>query len=254
MILDAHLHIGAWDLEKFYGLASDVPGTNAVLDSCGIAGGIVTTSDQRRNQSLLTGLLSQGAKRYWFFPWILPGDSADFPFLVQNLGLIAGLKFHPALSKRPVTDAGYEPYLQFADQRNLPVLIHCGRWQEVAGYRFALEAARAYPGIAFILAHLGGDGPELRVESVQAVKEQGLKNVWFSIEGTREYWTLARGIEALGSERFLFGSDYPIEHPKQYLGLVDALGLKESQRKGILGVNLLGLLDPAKCLWRKETP
>lgn len=248
MILDAHLHIGAWNLEKFYGLHNDVAGTNEVLEACGIAGGIVTTTDRRRNQSLLSELLRQGTKRYWFFPWVHPGDPEDFPFLIRNIDFVAGLKFHPALSQKPVTDPGYEPYLQFAEQRGLPVLIHCGRWQEVAGYKFALETVRAYPKVKFLLAHLGGDGPELKMESVRAVKEQNLANVWFSIEGTREYWALAKGIETLGIERFLFGSDYPIEHPRMYLGLVDALGLSQSERDRLMGKNLAGLLDPNKCL------
>lgn len=250
MILDAHLHIGDWDLEKFYGLKSDVPGTDEVLEACGIAGGIVTTSDQRQNQNLLKELLRFGKKRYWFFPWVHPGDPGDFPFLIQSLDLVAGLKFHPALSQKPVTDPGYEPYFQFAEQRRLPVLIHCGRWQEVAGYRFAVERAKAFPGVKFILAHLGGDGPELRVESFRTVKDEGLTNVWFSIEGTREYWALAKGIETLGIERFLFGSDYPIEHPRMYLGLVDALGLSIAERDKLLGGNLAGLLDSGKCLVR----
>ena len=248
MILDAHLHIGAWALEKFYGLANDVPGTDEVLDACGIAGGIVTPSDQRRNQRLLADLLQKGKKRYWFFPWVHPGDPEDFPFLVKNLDFIAGLKFHPALSRKAVTDPGYEPYLQFADQRGLPVLIHCGRWQEVAGYRFAVKVAQAHPGIQFIFAHLGGDGPELKVEAVRTVKEQSLGNVWFSIEGTREYWALAQGIRTLGIERFLYGSDYPIEHPRMYLGLVDALELTDAERRKLLGGNLTDLLDPDKCL------
>jgi predicted TIM-barrel fold metal-dependent hydrolase len=248
MILDAHLHIGAWNLEKFYGLQCDVKGTNDVLEACGIAGGIVTTTDQRRNQSLLSELLRQGTKRYWFFPWVHPEDPEDFPFLVRNLDFVAGLKFHPALSQKPVTDPGYIPYLQFAEQRGLPVLIHCGRWQEVAGYKLALKTAGAYPEVRFILAHLGGDGPELRVASVRSVKEQNLANVWFSIEGTREYWALTKGIETLGIERFLFGSDYPIEHPRMYLGLVDALGLSQPERDMLLGRNLSGLLDPGKCL------
>jgi predicted TIM-barrel fold metal-dependent hydrolase len=250
MILDAHLHIGVWDLEKFYGLKSDVPETEEILESCGIAGGIVTTSDQRRNQGLLKELLRLGKKRYWFFPWVHPGDQDDFPFLVQSLELVAGLKFHPALSQRPVTDQGYEPYFQFAEQRGLPVLIHCGRWQEVSGYRFALERAKAYPRLKFILAHLGGDGPDLKMESVRAVQDENLDNIWFSIEGTREYWALDKGIEALGIDRFLFGSDFPIEHPRMYLGLVDALGLSGPERDKLLGGNLAALLDPGKCLVR----
>lgn len=252
MILDAHLHIGAWDLEKFYGLSNDLTGTDALLEACGITGGIVTTSDQRHNADLLAELLRQAKRRYWFFPWLHPGDPDDLPFLVQHLEFIAGLKLHPALSQRPVTDPGYEPYLRFAEQRDLPVLIHCGRWQEVAGYRFAIQVAQAHPGIQFIFAHLGGDGPELKFEAVRTVKEQSLDNVWFSIEGTREYWALAQCIRTLGIERFLYGSDYPIEHPRMYLGLVDALELSEAERRKLLGGNLAGLLDPEKCLV-KET-
>lgn len=133
MILDAHLHIGTWDLEKFFGLKNDVQETDALLEACGIAGGIVTTSDQRRNAGLLAELLRQARQKYWFFPWLHPGDPDDLPFLVQQSEFIAGLKLHPAVSQRPVTDPGYEPFLRLAEQRQLPVLIHCGRWQRSRG-------------------------------------------------------------------------------------------------------------------------
>lgn len=88
------------------------------------------------------------------------------------------------------------------------------------------------------------------MKSIREVKDRGLENVWFGIEGTREYWTLAKGIETLGIKKFLFGSDYPIEHPRIYLGLVEALQLSSADRDLILGGNLSGLLDPEKCLFK----
>ena len=52
-----------------------------------------------------------------------------------------------------------------------------------------------------------------------------LANVHLGIEGVREYWAVQRAVDELGADRVIFGSDFPLGHPRMYLGLVDALRL-----------------------------
>jgi predicted TIM-barrel fold metal-dependent hydrolase len=112
----------------------------------------------------------------------------------------------------------------------------------MSSYAFALEAASAHPGVNFILSHMGGDTPELEMATIEATKAAGLTNVFLGIEGVREYWAVQRAIEELGAEHVIFGSDYPLGHPKMFLGLVDALVVSDDQRARVLGGNILDLL------------
>jgi predicted TIM-barrel fold metal-dependent hydrolase len=141
-----------------------------------------------------------------------------------------------------VTDERVAPLLEFAGRQGVPVVIHCGRWQEMSSYRLALEVAGKYPDIDFILSHMGGDTPELETATTDAVKERGMANVYLGIEGVREYWAVQRAIDELGADRVIFGSDFPLGHPKMYLGLVDSLTLSAEDRQLVLAGNILRLI------------
>jgi hypothetical protein len=54
-----------------------------------------------------------------------------------------------------------------------------------------------------------------------------------------------QAVDELGAGRVIFGSDFPLGHPRMYLGVVDALKLDGDQRAGILGGNILRLLGEA---------
>jgi hypothetical protein len=229
-------------------LGRGVPFTEieACLVDCNIDGAVLTTTDLRQN--LLVGDLLRAArpKRYWFFPWINPQAPGEMEYLRSHRKEIHGIKFHPSCDKIRITDGSVRPFLGFAGDENLPVIVHCGRWQEMSSYTFALEAAGAHPGVNFILSHMGGDTPELEMATIEATKAARLANVSLGIEGVREYWAVERAIEELGAERVIFGSDYPLGHPKMYLGLVDALRISDRERSQVLGGNILRLLGEGK--------
>ena len=121
-------------------------------------------------------------------------------------------------------------------------MIHCGRWQEMSSYKLALAVAKRYPEVDFLLSHMGGDTPELETGTIEAVLSDDLKNGYLGIEGVREYWAVQRAVDELGADRVIFGSDFPLGHPKMYLGLVDALRVSGRERELILGGNVLRVL------------
>ena len=63
-------------------------------------------------------------------------------FLEKNINDIKIFKVHPSLEKMRVSDLAYSKYLDIAEENNIPVIVHCGRWQEIAGYKFPLEIAK----------------------------------------------------------------------------------------------------------------
>jgi predicted TIM-barrel fold metal-dependent hydrolase len=154
---------------------------------------------------------------------------------------VAGLKIHPSLSRKRITDDGFRPALELAAEHDLVVLVHCGRWTEIAGYAHALDAAERHPGVRFLFAHAGGDTPPNATGAARGVAERGLKNVWFEFSGLREYWVVERNVALLGAERYLMGSDFPLAHPLMYVGALRGMALTDAQRAQILGENAVGL-------------
>jgi predicted TIM-barrel fold metal-dependent hydrolase len=252
VIIDAHVHVGAWDHADFLGRATDLPTTLAELGGAGVDGAALLPTDRRDNQGLLDAARAARAGGHrgamWFLPWVAPlgaGGEADLAWLEANRAAIAGVKFHPSLSRVRITDPGFAPFLELCARWNLVALVHCGRWQEMASYRFAVEAAARYPAARFLLAHAGGDTPPLATAAADAVLAARLENAWFEISGLREHWVLARNVARLGAGRYLLGSDFNLAHPAMYVGQIRALRLPEADTARLLGDNARLVLGPA---------
>lgn len=242
MIIDGHIHAGFWSQNYFYGRGVEYADIDACLDECGMDGAILTSTDLRQNDPLLEFIRNAARKRYWFFPWVNPADDGDLAYIESRRGDIHGIKFHPSCDRVKITDSRAAPFLSFAAEQGLPVMVHCGRWQEMSSYRLALDAAAGHRGSDFLLSHMGGDTPELVMGAVEGIVERKLDNVYLGIEGVREYWIVKRAIGEVGADRVIFGSDFPLGHPRMYLGLVDALDLTDGERDLVLGGNALRLL------------
>jgi len=242
MIIDGHIHAGYWSKNYFYGRGVEFGEIDACLEECGMDGAILTSTDLRQNDSVLEFMRTSARKKYWFFPWVNPAEAGDLEYLGRRREDIHGIKFHPSCDKVKITDGRAGPFLAFAAEHALPVMVHCGRWQEMSSYKLALDAAADYAGSSFILSHMGGDTPELVLGAVEGIVKRDLGNVYLGIEGVREYWIVRRAIDELGAGRVIFGSDFPLGHPRMYLGLVEALRLTDSERDLVLGGNALRLL------------
>lgn len=247
MIIDAHIHVGLWDHADFLGRHVTLDDTIAVLAQAGCSGAALCPTDRCENAALLADANAAIDGGYdgklWVFPWVRPGDSsdADCAFLEANHAEICGIKIHPSLSRIRITDEGFAPMLEIANRHSLVVLVHCGRWQEIASYRFAVEAAKRYPQAKFLLAHAGGDTPPLATAAAQLVHDERVENVWFEFSGLREFWVIERNCALLGAERYLMGSDYGLAHPLMYIGAVRGMNLPSSDKDKILGGNALEL-------------
>jgi len=251
VIVDAHLHIGTWEHPDFLGRSCSLADAALVLRELDIGGAAIVPTDQCDNAGLLAEareLLHAGdSTKWWFFPWVQIDDTmpTSLAWLEANAGAITGLKIHPSLSRRRIVDPEFASLLELAETRGWVVLVHCGRWQEMASYRFAVEAAERHPGGKFLLAHAGGDTPPLATAACDLVRERGVDNVWFEFSGVREYWVIERNAKVLGAERYLMGSDYNLAHPGMYLGAVRGMNLSDADKARILGENAVALFGPA---------
>ena len=100
----------------------------------------------------------------------------------------------------------------------------------------------AHPNLTFIAAH-PGEYP-LVLRHVERMKKY--ENVYLDISGTGIFrWQVLRHlVSEVGSERILFGSDYPVCNPGVYIGGVLSEDISDADRENIFSKNakrLLGL-------------
>ena len=167
---------------------------------------------------------------------------------------LAGIgELSPHSQAFPIDDIVFQRVLEVAAELDLPVNLHVtdpasrpyvGRIE--TPLRDFVQLARSHPRTTFVLAHWGGLLPLVDGNACAAA----LPNVYYDTAASpllydAGVWT--RALPAMGSDRVLFGSDYPLNlYPKldQEPGLVRFC---DEARKGgadqrVLGANAAALL------------
>lgn len=242
LVLDGHVHCGQWAPEREGWPGATLEEIRAAFARSGVDGGIMLPTDLADNAGLLA-LLTPRPKHFYFFPWIDPHETtACLDFLERNAADVDGLKIHPSLERVRVDDDVWRPFLEFADRRRLPVVVHCGRWQEMSSWKYCLTVAERYLQASFIVGHLGGDLATLQQECSLEMARRNLPNAYLGTESIREYYSLRMALDRLGPKKILFGSDYPLGWPAAYLAVFDGASPTAEERRLVLGENLLTLL------------
>lgn len=134
---------------------------------------------------------------------------------------------------------------------NVPFLLHTN---EPVGHAYPgktpntlkeiYDFVRAYPDNRIVLAHWGGG--LLFYGLMKKEVREALKNVWFDTAAspflyTPDIYRIAG--EIVGSEKILFGSDYPLIRPERYFKEMSSAGLSLEQMNQIKGLNAARLLE-----------
>jgi predicted TIM-barrel fold metal-dependent hydrolase len=103
------------------------------------------------------------------------------------------------------------------------------------------EAVKRYPYITFVAAHPGDKAQFLR--HIERIKRYD--NYYLDLSGTGifRYGLIGYGVNAVGSERLLFGTDYPICNPSMYVNAVLFEKLKEKDYDNIFAENAKRILN-----------
>lgn len=147
---------------------------------------------------------------------------------VRELGL-RGYKSH---APQPTPEV-----LDVVAELRIPYLYHP---RQVADL---VEVARAYPGIDFILAHLGSPqsrNPQEHLNAIEAAKRYA--NIHVETSYCLETRYIERAVKELPAEKILFGSDGPDTNNALEVFKIRMLKLPKAQEELILGGNLLRLL------------
>jgi len=154
---------------------------------------------------------------------------------------LQGIKLHPDFQKfeadTPAMDAIYD---QLA-AAGLPVLIHAGdRRFDFSGPRRIAGILDKHPTLRLIAAHFGG-----YTEWDESFELLAGRDLWFDTSST--FWkidraTALRMIRKHGTDRFLFGSDFPMWDHSDELERFLSLGLTDAENRAILYDNAASLL------------
>jgi predicted TIM-barrel fold metal-dependent hydrolase len=240
-IIDGHIHIGKWS-NLFFNYETTVEQAVEVMKSSGIDGAVCLPTDATTNTTLLNETINRKDFKFYFAAWINPEDSELDAFLENNLKYISIFKFHPSVQKIKITDESYRKYIEIAVETDKPIVVHCGRWKEIASFKFPLELSKKYPDLKIILAHLGGDQPSLYLECAKEVKALNNKNIYLGTESVREFYFVNEVVKTTGADRVIFGSDYNLGLPKMYIPIIESLNISNEQKELIFSGNILRIL------------
>lgn len=131
----------------------------------------------------------------------------------------------------------FDEILDVAEMYNMVVNFHTIDNDQID------EMVKKHPKVVFVAAHPGdGENPIRHFERMKMSE-----NYYLDLSGTGlfRHGVLRHGIDLCGSERFLFGSDFPICSPAMYIGelLLNPL-YTDAERRNIFSENakrLLGL-------------
>ncbi|MEJ5197487.1 MAG: amidohydrolase family protein [Anaerolineae bacterium] len=132
----------------------------------------------------------------------------------------AALKcYHLRSAARPTWDAVLPQYLpeahvRVADEEGLCIVLHLVRPRALAdpsNQHWIRRYCERFPRMNLILAHAGrGFNPYHTIEGIWPLRD--LPNLWCDMSAVTEVGACEAIIEALGHERLLYGSDFPVSH------------------------------------------
>ena len=161
---------------------------------------------------------------------------------LQGLGL-KGVKLHPDIQRFRADDPRAMAIYRECEARGLPVCIHGGDRRYDYSNPDRIEAvAKAFPRLKLQVAHLGG----WSLWEEASLRLARYPNVWVDCSSSL-YWlkpeTALAVIRRYGSERVLFGTDYPFWPQKRELEDLFALGLSGDELENICWRSAAGLYD-----------
>ena len=203
MISDLHVHVGDWTDRRFEPVAT----VRQLLKREGIGFVGVSSTTACSHPYSLKKVLMEGSELLAAFPgqvfhwlWIHPDH---IPRSLSGLtAKIHGLKLHPYEHDWHSNPKLLPQAFELARQHCVPILMHTGGRAECSAGRFA-DILTRFPSVRVILAHARPMDEAIEVS-------RKCPNAWFDTAFVSAE-SLAKADLADILNRFVFGSDYPID-------------------------------------------
>ena len=161
------------------------------------------------------------------------------------------LKIHPAMDGEGADSKHYKPLLKTAADLGLPVIIHTGCYHASLMFKNTDRSDAShfkpwfekYPMVPFVLAHMNLHQPQVALDLAQDFGNVYVDTSWQPTE------VIGEAVRRIGSERILFGSDWPIVGNNIEVGLrriseaVETGLITRQDADAILGENARKLMN-----------
>ncbi len=258
-VIDFHTHVFRDDVaERAIDSMSDdvryhayydgtVEGLLTAMDEAGIAVSVLapvaTSAKQVRSINDWTASMMSG--RLVAFGAMHPGYPEPGVEIARMAALgMKGIKLHAEFQSFHPHEDRLRPIYQAAQEHGMIMLFHAGsdpKFDTVSGSpKVFRELATEYPGLTFVLAHMGG----YQMWDEVAAELVGLP-VYFDTSQATELLSpedLAALIRAHGTDKVVFGSDGPWADAAAALGALRTAGLSADELERILWSNAAQLL------------
>lgn len=261
-VIDFHTHVFRDDVaERAIDSMSDdvryhahydgtVDGLLAVMDQAGVAVSVLApvATSAKQVESINDWTADMISERLVAFGAMHP----DFPEPRLEIARMAalgmkGIKLHAEFQSFHPHEDRLRPIYEAAEEHGMVVLFHAGsdpKFDTVSGSPKVFRALAAeYPGLTFVLAHMGG----YRMWDEVAAELLGLP-VYFDTSQATELLSpreLTSLIRAHGADKVVFGSDGPWTDPAAALHALRTIGLTTEELEQVLWGNAARLLKLA---------
>ena len=161
--------------------------------------------------------------------------------VMENDGFI-GIKFLPNYHNHDLDGDGYREVLDYADAHKLIVLSHTWGDKPQNSVANVREMIKSHKDIFFIMGH---SAPGALDDAIEVAKAND--NVFLDIcDIHRHSGIIEKMVNAVGSERVLFGTDMPWYDPNYAIGSVLFANITDQDKKNIFYNNAVELLKRSK--------
>jgi len=259
MIIDSHTHVfpehvadrAMEALSARYGATpvgrASPSGLLREMDSCGVDRAVLAAVATRPGQvaSINSWLAEIRSDRLWPLGALhphLPDPASEIQRLLD--AGFRGVKLHCHFQEFGMDDPALDRLLDLIGDK-LVVLMHCG--DEIAPLERVeptppriLAMHQRHPEVRLILAHLGGYQEWDEAEALLVGQDVCLDISY--VFGHCSDEQIARMVRAHGTDRILWGSDFPWESERHALAGLDRLALSADERQAVLCGNVQRVL------------
>lgn len=205
---------------------------------------------RRKNDGVIAAAAADPAH---FFP-VASVHPADGDAAIAELDRVAAagvriIKLHPSAQEFDVADPAVARITRHCGKLGMTVLFDSYDPFDPGQIGKFVKLTMTQPDTRFILAHMGftrfrelGAFALLRKLGVRA-------NVWFDTSAVAVFYAdspareeLVATMRAIGMDRMIFGSDWPVDDPQMALAAVQKLGLDPDEQRLLLFSNMAGLI------------
>ncbi|MBR4910280.1 MAG: amidohydrolase [Clostridia bacterium] len=256
-VIDAHCHVypeaiaekAAKATGNFYGEMPYGKGTVADLIENGKKAGVdrfivqsvaTTKAQVRKINEFIAREVSENSDTLYGLGTMHP-ESDDIPGDFEHLKSLGlkGIKLHPDIQGFKIDDYRCLKIYELCERDGLPLLLHAGDYRyDFSNPNRLIPILKIYTGLTVIGAHFGG----WSIWEDASRQLADIPNLYVDCSSSLSYIkpeTATEIIKRYGTDRVLFGTDYPLHSPQNEMQILTSLGFGEEDYKKIFSQNAI---------------